>query len=192
MAIVGAIVAFGLVYYVLPRAAGLESTLKQLRSGDAWWLALACLLEAGSISGEVVLLRGIFSTPVHPLSWRSITQVTLARAAATKLVATAGAGGIALTVWALRAFRVPGREVADGMVSYELVTYAVYMAAVVVAGLGLWIGLFAGRAPVGVTLIPAAVAAGAIAIVLSMSFVEERAERWLRRRAERSEGGRAR
>ncbi len=181
-----ALVAVGFVYYVVPRIVGLGPTLKLLRRGDIWWLALGVLLEAISLLGGTVLFRGVFHRPGNRIGWRASYQITMAGAAATKLVATAGAGGIALTVWALDGYGLSGTEVATGMVCYEILTYAVYMAAMAIAGFGLWFGLFSGRAPVGVTLVPAVLAVAVIVIVVSMLFVDEPAETFLRRRAERS------
>ena len=184
----GALVAVGVFYYVLPRLVGLGPTLKRLRTGDVWWLALGVALEALSLFGESALLRGIFSTPERRIGWRASSQITLAGAAATKLLSTAGAGGIILTVWALRGFGLASAEVASGMVCYEVVLYGIYMAAVALAGLGLWTGLFSGRAPIGLTLIPALLAIVVIVIVLSMLFIDGPAERFLLRQAERSKG----
>lgn len=42
----GALVAVGFVYFVVPQIAGLGPTLRRLRAGDAWWLALGVALEA--------------------------------------------------------------------------------------------------------------------------------------------------
>ena len=187
-AVVAAVVAIGVFYYLLPRLVGLGPTLRRLRTGDVWWLALGVLLEALSLFGESALLRGVFSTPGRRIGWRSSSQIALAGAAATKLLATAGAGGIILTVWALRGFGVAAADVASGMVCYELILYGVYMAAVVIAGLGLWTGLFSGEAPFALTLLPAIFATAVIVIVVSMLFVDEPAERFLLRRAERSKG----
>ena len=53
------------------------------------------------------------------------------------------------------------------MVCFEILTYSVYMAAMAIAGFGLWSGLFSGRAPVGVTLVPAVFAVVVIVIVAS-------------------------
>jgi uncharacterized protein (TIRG00374 family) len=78
------------------------------------------------------------------------------------------------------------------MVSYEILNYAIYMAALVVVGFGLWFHVFSGRAPVGVTLIPAIFGAAVIALVLSMRVVNGPVERWLARRAEDSSGSRQR
>jgi uncharacterized protein (TIRG00374 family) len=61
-----------------------------------------------------------------------------------------------------------------------------------IAGFGLYLGLFSGSAPVGMTLIPAVLATAVIVIVLSMLFVDEPAERFLRRRAEHASGRAAR
>ena len=72
---------------------------------------------------------------------RASAEITLAGAAATKLVAADGAGGVAVTVRGLRAGGLSGAEVADGMVCFGILTYGVYVVAVAVAGFGLWFGL---------------------------------------------------
>ena len=187
-AVLGAVVLAGFFYYMVPRFAGLGPTLRRLRAGDGWWLVLGAMLEAISIAGEVVLLRGVFSSPANRVGWRISTEITLAGGVATKLVATAGAGGIALTVWALRGVGVAATDVATGMVCYEIVTYAVYMGALAIGGLGLWFGLFAGRAPMWLTLVPAVFGLAVIAFVVSMLFLDEPAERFLLRRAAASQG----
>ena len=186
--VLGAVVALGFVYYVLPRIVGFGPTLRRLRSGDLWWLGLGVVLEAISLSGEIALFRGVFARPGNRIDWKASYRITMAGTAATKLLATAGAGGIALTVWALRGDGLSGDEVARGTVCYEILTYAVYMGALAIAGFGLWLGLFDGSAPVGVTLIPAIVAVAVIAIVLSMLVVYEPVEKFLLERAERSHG----
>jgi uncharacterized membrane protein YbhN (UPF0104 family) len=104
------------------------------------------------------------------------------------LLAAAGAGGIALTVWSLRAGGVSKGALADGMVCYEILTYGVYAIALAVAGFGLWFGVFPGPHPLGLTLIPATVSTAVILAVLSMLYVYEPVERFLRRRAEGSAG----
>ena len=47
------------------------------------------------------------------------------------------------------------RAVADRMIAFLVLIYGVYMAALVVGGVGLRIGLFPGPAPFGVTVVPA-------------------------------------
>ena len=184
----GALVAIAFFYYVVPRLVGLGPTLRLLRHGDVWWLALGVLFEAISLFGGIVLFRGVFGRPENRIGWQASYRVTMAGTAATKIVATAGAGGIALTVWALHGYGLSGAEIANGMVCFEVLTYAVYMAAIALAGYGLWLGVFSGRAPVGLTLVPAVMATAVILIVLSMLLVDGPAERFLKRRAERSGG----
>jgi putative heme transporter len=190
--LLGAVVLFGLVYYVVPQFAGLGPTLRRLRAGNLWWLGLGVVVEAASIGGDIVLLRGVFSRPGSRIGWKASYQITLAGTAATKLFATAGAGGIALTVWALRASGLSEVEVATRLVCFEILEYGVYMAALAIFGLGLWYGVFAGPAPIGVTLIPALFGLVVILIVLSMLFAEAPVERFLTARADRSSGRRQR
>ncbi len=64
-----------------------------------------------------------------PIGWRRTADIRMAGAAATKLLAAAGRGGIALTVWPLRGWGVSAEEVAGGLACYMLVTYAVYLLA---------------------------------------------------------------
>jgi uncharacterized protein (TIRG00374 family) len=185
---VAALLAAGFAYYVVPRIVGLGPTLRLLRRGDPWWLALGVLLEVLSYGGAIVLFRGVFTTAPKPVDWKTSYRIMVAGAAANKLVSAGGAGGIALGVWALRGYGLAGGEVATGMVAYAVLTYGVYMIAMAVAGFGLWFGLFSGPAPVGVTLVPAVLATVAVAMALSMLFLDEPLEKFLNRRAERSEG----
>jgi uncharacterized protein (TIRG00374 family) len=178
----------GFVYYVAPQIAGLGPTLQRVRGGDLWWLALGVLLEAISAFGEIVLFRGVFSRPGRVMGWRTGYEITLAGGAATKILATAGAGGVALTVWALRACGLPAAEVASGMVCYEILTYGVYMAALAIGGFGLWFGVFSGPAPVGLTLVPALFGTAVIVVVVSMLFADAPVERFLLRRAGAAHG----
>jgi len=184
----GAALIAGFVYYVVPQIAGLGPTLHRLRGGDLWWLVLGVLFEAISYFGQIALFRGVFSHPGRPMGWLTSYDITLAGDAATKILATAGAGGIALTVWALRACGLPAAEVAGGMVCYEILTYGVYMAALAIGGFGLWFGVFSGPAPFGLTLVPALFGTAVIVAVLSMSFADEPVERFLLRRADAAHG----
>jgi putative heme transporter len=188
LSLVGGVAALGFFYYVVPQIAGLGPTLKRLRGGDLWWLGLGIVLEALSFGGDVALFRGVFAARSSGIGWRTSNEIMLAGAAATKLVATAGAGGVAITVWALRGFGLPGAQVATGMMCYEILTYGVYMISLVIGGFGLYLGLFAGRAPFGITVVPATFGAVVILVVLSMLFIEEPVERFLLRRAGHASG----
>ena len=44
------------------------------------------LVEAASIGGDIVLLRGVFATPGSRIGWKASYQITLAGAAADEAV----------------------------------------------------------------------------------------------------------
>jgi uncharacterized membrane protein YbhN (UPF0104 family) len=57
------------------------------------------------------------------------------------------------------------------MIAFLVLTYAVYMLALIVCGFGLRYGLFPGEAPYGVTMVPAYIALIAITIFLGITFL---------------------
>ncbi|GAC1325870.1 MAG: YbhN family protein [Thermoleophilaceae bacterium] len=170
----------GFIVFVLPEFNGLGATLRRLRSGDPSWLALGVVLEILSLGGYIALFRTVFSCHGVRIGWRESYQITLAGVVATKLFAAAGAGGVALTVWALRASGLSARSIARRMVTFELFLYAVYTGALVVCGLGLRAGVLAGPAPWTVTVVPAILGAVIITLVLLMRALPDDFERRLR------------
>lgn len=180
-----AIAIAGFIYFVLPQISGLSGTLRRLRNGDPWWIALGVLFEALSLGGYTLLFRTVFSCHGVLIGWGESAQITLAGTVATKIFAAAGAGGVALTVWALRASGLSPRAIARRMVTFELLLYAVFAGSLLVLGIGLRSGVFSGQAPWTLTVVPALIAASAIVLTLSMSAfpskLEERIARWRRR-----------
>ena len=108
----------------------------------------------------------------------------MAGLAATRLFAAAGAGGIALTAWALRRSGMEPRIVACRMVAFLALLYGVYMGALVIVGVGLYLGVFAGPDPFAITIMPAIFGAVVIAVFLAMSLLpadfDRLVKRWLR------------
>ena len=183
-------IAFGLfvlsavafLYFVLPKLAGLSSTAHRIERGDTWWIMIGVLLEICSFGGYVVLFRAVFVRGESPIGWRESYQITMAGLAATRLFAAAGAGGIALTAWALRRSGMEPRLVACRMVAFMVLLYVIYAGAVLLDGIGLGIGLFPGGGSFAITLVPAAVAGILFVIVGAMALlpgdVERRLARW--------------
>ena len=165
------------LYVLLPRIAGLDDTWGRLRDGDGSWLALAALLEIGSYASYVVLLRAVAGGAQQRLSWPEAWRLTLAGVAASRLLATAGAGGIALTAWALSRMGMSAQAVATRMATFFVALYAIFMGGLVVAGLGLSAGLFPGPAPFGLTVVPALFGAGVISAALALALVRAHPER---------------
>ncbi|MGA9285780.1 MAG: lysylphosphatidylglycerol synthase transmembrane domain-containing protein [Solirubrobacteraceae bacterium] len=183
-------IAFGLfilsavafLYFVLPKLAGLSSTAHRIERGDTWWIMIGVLLEICSFGGYVVLFRAVFVRGGSPIGWRESYQITMAGLAATRLFAAAGAGGVALTAWALRRSGMEPRLVACRMVAFMVLLYVIYAGAVLLGGIGLGIGLLPGGGSFAITIVPAAVAGILFAIVGAMALlpgdIERRLARW--------------
>jgi hypothetical protein len=71
------------------------------------------------------------------------------------------------------------------MTTFLVLLYSVYMAALVLGGIGLCTGLLPGEAPVALTLVPAALGATVIAIALALPHLAARLERTRSRRLAR-------
>src|SRR5437879_382865 len=66
------------------------------------WAAAGAVFECISLIGYVGLLSLVVGRATPRVGARESAQMTLAGAAATRLLPTGGAGGIALTTWTLR------------------------------------------------------------------------------------------
>jgi uncharacterized membrane protein YbhN (UPF0104 family) len=167
------------LYVALPSVAGLDETWGRLSRGDPWWLAAAVLLEACSYASYVLLFRGVFVEPGSPLGWRESYAITMAGVAATRLFATAGAGGIALTAWALTRFGMAPRDLGRRLTTFYVALYSVFVITLLLLGLGLRHGVFEGPAPFGVTVVPAAIGGFVIAGALATAVLPRDLDRRL-------------
>ena len=104
----------------------------------------------------------------------------MAGLAATRLFATAGAGGVALTAWALRRSGMAPRLVACRMVAFMVLLYVVYAGVLLIDGIGLGTGLFPGGGSFAITIVPAIVAALLFALAGAMALLPGDIERRLR------------
>jgi uncharacterized protein (TIRG00374 family) len=190
-----AVIAF--LYFVLPEISGMKETWQRVADGDHAWLAAALAFELLSVGSYVALFHGVHIPPRSRVTLRDSYLMTMASLAATRLFAAGGAGGVALTAWALRRAGLPRRDVAERMIAFLVLLYGVYVVAMIVCGLGLRTGLFPGPAPFALTVLPAIVGLIAICIVLPLALVPEdfpqriermaprrpRTAKWLRRLA---------
>jgi len=171
--------ALAFLYFVLPKLRGGSESIKGLGDGKPGWLVVALFLEFLSFMGYVFLFRTVFVRGETRLGWRASYEITLAGLAATRLFAAAGAGGIALTAWALRRAGMERRLVATRMVAFLSLLYAVYMSALIIVGFGLYFGIFNGPAPFGITVVPAIFALILWALFLGMTLLPADSERRL-------------
>jgi uncharacterized membrane protein YbhN (UPF0104 family) len=175
------------LYFVLPKLSGVGTTVHRIEGGDSWWIAIGVFLELLSFAGYVVLFRSVFvrrlgAHPPQPIGWGVSYEITMAGLAATRLFAAAGAGGVALTAWALRRSGMEPRLVACRMVAFMVLLYVIYAGSLLVDGLGLGTGLFPGGGSFAITIVPAIVAAVLFAAAGAMALlpgdIERRLGRW--------------
>jgi putative heme transporter len=171
------LVIIGALYFVLPKITETGNALDKIQNADPVWVVVALGFNLLSFVAYIALFAGTVGGRAAPpevrrrLDWRASYQITLAGLAATRLFSAGGAGGIALTYWALRRAGMPTREAARRMVAFLVLLYTVYLGALVGCGVGLRVGLFPGPRPVTMTIVPAALAGIALGIVFLVSLI---------------------
>ncbi len=185
--VVGAVIvaAFvGFLYVVLPQLGGVEDDIKRIRDADPWWMVLALTFSVLSFAGYVVVFKGVYVPEDDRIARRlgaaESYQITMASLAATRLFAAGGAGGVALTAWALRRAGMGPRTVADRTIGFIVLTYAVYLLGLVVAAAGLYYGIFPGPRPFAITALPALLATGALVLAFTTALLPADVERRVR------------
>ena len=128
------------VYVLIPKISGVKGSLNKL-SDPSWpWVAVAIGFNGFSFLAYAALFRGILGGRDEQqgvykrLDFRASFLITMAGLAATTLFSAAGAGGIALTYWALRKAGMERRRAACRMVAFLVLLYTVYASALIVFG----------------------------------------------------------
>jgi uncharacterized protein (TIRG00374 family) len=169
----------GAIYVLLPKLVGIQGAVAKLGDATPIWVVVAVAFAVLMFFSYVALFRGVVGERVLHLEWRESYQITMAGLAATRLFSAGGAGGIVLTYWALRKAGMPRRQTACRMVAFLVLLYAVYMLALVVFGVLLRTGVLNGASPVGLTIVPAAIAGAVILVFLLIALIPEDFERRL-------------
>jgi uncharacterized protein (TIRG00374 family) len=170
------LVVIAAIYFLLPKLVGVEDAVEKLGQGDPVWIAIAFSFSLAMFFSYVALFKGVVGERIR-LKWRESYEITMAGLAATRLFSAGGAGGIALTYWALRKAGMPPRQTACRMVAFLVMTYVVYMLTLLINGILLRVGVFSGPAPAGLTIVPAALAGGLIVIFLLIALIPDDFER---------------
>jgi uncharacterized protein (TIRG00374 family) len=170
------------IYVLFPKIVGADEAVSNLDEAVWYWVAIAIGFNGLAFAAYVALFRGVLGgtrdDDVHRrLDVRASYQITMAGLAATRIFSAAGAGGIVLTYWALRKAGVPRRRAACRMVAFLVLTYFVYLAALVIFGVLLRSGVLHGEAPLAGTVVPAAISGGIIALFLMIALIPEDFER---------------
>jgi uncharacterized protein (TIRG00374 family) len=151
---------------------GLGTLRARLSHAKPEWLLLGVGLKLLSGVGYVAVFRMIFC---RRMSWRVSYQIGMSELGANALIPTGGAGGLALGAWALKRGGMQAEDIARRTVAFFLLTSVPNVLGVIVLGLGLAAGVFGHEGNLLLTVLPAAIAAGAIVLAL---FAGRIAKRW--------------
>jgi uncharacterized protein (TIRG00374 family) len=146
------------IYFLFPKLVGLGDALSKLSEADLGWIAVAIGFNVVAIATYVALFKAVVGGDALRLTWPETYEINMAGVAATLLFSAAGAGGIALTYWALRKAGMPRRDVGRRMVAFLSLHYVFYPVALIVFGVLLRTGVLPGKHSVELTVVPAAVA----------------------------------
>jgi uncharacterized membrane protein YbhN (UPF0104 family) len=157
-------------YLVLRLIPTLNDALRTLRSVSWEWVIGAILLEILSETGFVTSWRKIVD-PDRLLERdgrgeRMDQRVAWAQLGGGLLVPGGSYGGMGVGGWILHRFGMPTKAIAERQFNLSFLNTAVDALALVVFGLGLAAGLFASEDNLLLTLLPAGLAAGGIAVAL--------------------------
>ncbi len=173
------------IYVLFPKLVGAGDAVDNLDNAVWYWIVIAVGFNVAAFAAYVALFRGVLSGRPSEESYRRLDvrasyQITMAGLAATRIFSAAGAGGIVLSYWALRKAGMPRRRSACRMVAFLVLTYFVYMAALVIFGILLRTHVLPGPAPAGGTIVPAAIAAGVTLVFGLIALIPQDFERRIR------------
>ena len=169
-------------YLVLRLVPTLEKALHSLEHVAWEWLVAAIAIEVASETGFVVSWRGVVD-PEHVLerdgrSRRMDQRVAWTQLGAGLLVPGGTLGGMGVGAWFLHRFGMPTKLIAERQFNLSFLNTAVSALALIVFGIGLATGLFAGKHNLLLTLLPAAGAGtGIVAALLVAGRARNYAER---------------
>lgn len=165
----------GVVAIAISALPGLGQVRARLEGVDPIWIAALLVAELGSCAGYLLVFRATFCSE---MSWELSYDIAMAELAANSLLPAGGAGGLALGVWALRQAGMPTGHIARRTVAFFVVTSAANFFAVVLVGLGVFVGVVPGRSSAALTLVPALVTAlGVLLVALSPKLLRALGER---------------
>jgi uncharacterized membrane protein YbhN (UPF0104 family) len=144
---------------VLTLAPGLTSVRARFTHADASWLWVGVALKVLSGISYVLVFRVVFD---RRMSAKLSSEIGFSELGANAVLPTGGAGGLAVGAWALHRRGMDRARIARRSVAFFLITSAPNVLGVILLGLGLGFGVFAGRVGPTLSLAPAAIATVAI------------------------------
>jgi uncharacterized membrane protein YbhN (UPF0104 family) len=170
-------VFFAIVVLLLIAVPGLQTAADRISDAEPDWVLIAIGFELLSCAGYMILFDLVFGR----IGRRLVTRLSLSELAVNSVVSVSGLAGLALGAWVLRERGVSVERIAKRSVLIFVLSSAVSAAAVVLIGLPMWLGVLPGSRDPLLTLLPACIAAAAIAGTVVGG-------RWAARRAEQLSG----
>jgi uncharacterized membrane protein YbhN (UPF0104 family) len=157
-------------YLLLKLVPDFKQALRSLEHVGWGWMLIAIALEILSEVGYVTSWRAIVD-PDNVLGRdqrgvRISTQAAWAQLGAGMVVPGGSLASIGVGAWILRRLGMPGQTIAERQFNLSFLNTAVDALALIVFGVGLAVGIFAGAGNLLLTLLPAALAASGIGAVL--------------------------
>jgi uncharacterized protein (TIRG00374 family) len=184
--IVAVVLMIVAIYVILPKVVGLDEAFHRLGDAEWYWIAagLGCMgisfISYATLFRSVLAGRETDERVRERLNTKASYQITMSGFVATILFSAAGAGGVALTYWALRKAGMDRRRAACRMVAFVVLLYSVYAYALIVFGVLLRTDVLPGNDPAGGTIFPAVIAGLLLAVAGMLALVPEDAERRIR------------
>jgi len=169
--IVVVLVLLGGIYFLFPKLVGLGDALGKLDDADPLWVGIAIGFCAASFVCYIALFKAVVGGDALRLTWGETYEINMAGVAATLIFSAGGAGGIALTYWALRKAGMERAEVARRMVAFLTLHYAFYPIALIIFGILLRTGVMNGDDSVELTIVPAGIAGGLLILGVLISQI---------------------
>jgi uncharacterized membrane protein YbhN (UPF0104 family) len=161
--------AAGLLLAV-PGLSGVATTVSKMKPG---WLVIAVVLEILSCASYIVVFLQVFKRAPRRIGAR----VALSEEAFGSAVSLGGAGSLAVGAWLMVERGAPARRVAERSAVLFFYTSAINVITLILAGLGLFLGL-PGPRNLLLSIVPAGV--GAVVLILFLSLPRY-ADRMVRR-----------
>ncbi|HET7510683.1 MAG TPA: hypothetical protein VFJ65_10590, partial [Solirubrobacterales bacterium] len=152
------LVLLGAIYFLFPKLVGLGNALSRLDEADPLWIGIAIAINVAAYATYIALFKAVVGGDALRLSWIETYEINMAGVAATLLFSAGGAGGVALTYWALRKAGMGLRDVGRRMVAFVSLHYLFYPIALIIFGILLRTGVMNGKGSVELTIVPAGVA----------------------------------
>jgi uncharacterized protein (TIRG00374 family) len=176
-------ILLGSIYFLFPKLVGLGDALSRLDDADPLWIGIAIAFNVAAYATYIALFKAVVGGDALRLSWTETYEINMAGVAATLLFSAGGAGGVALTYWALRKAGMARRDVGRRMVAFVSLHYVFYPFALILFGVLLRTGVMNGKGSVELTIVPAAVAGLLLILGVLITLIPADAEQRLARYA---------